>query len=363
MKYIKQRKLNEEKTEFQIPDIIWELNDIFNKNGHKLYVVGGAVRDFITGDTPKDFDLCTDAIPEKVIEMLESSYRVKLQGEAFGVVVVYPEGEEEMEIATFREDVTKGRNPEVKIGGVTIEQDVKRRDLTFNALFYDLETKEIVDLVGGQSDLKNKIVRMVGDPMERIEEDPLRILRVFRFACRYGSKLDEKTIEAIHANNDISSISKERIFDSRNGEFMKSFKQSKDFQQYLDFLTEFDLWEQILPGIKINDKIENQENLTIVMAQLLRENNSDKQFKKILNRCAVPGYLIEQTCFLLELLNFDKNEVVTLYKTKVRLKVHNKTIDAWFKLNNIQHYDTIKFINYTPSIKSQDVMEIGRAHV
>ena len=130
------------------------MNEIFKKSGKKLYLVGGSVRDFLTGDNPKDFDLATDALPDEVLSILGNKYRTNLQGKAFGVVVVYTEDQPAgMEIATFREDVSKGRNPEVKLG-VTIEDDVKRRDLTYNSLFYDLDTRQIVDLVGGKEDLK-----------------------------------------------------------------------------------------------------------------------------------------------------------------------------------------------------------------
>jgi len=165
-----------------IPQSVKDLHDLFSEQGKKLYLVGGSVRDFLTGDKPKDFDLATDALPDEVLQIIGDKYKTNLQGKAFGVVVVYTEDEPAgMEIATFREDVSKGRNPEVKLG-VTIEDDVKRRDLTYNALFYDLGKREIVDLVGGISDWENKITRMVGDPLERIDEDSLRILRAFRFA-------------------------------------------------------------------------------------------------------------------------------------------------------------------------------------
>tara|TARA_R110000772_G_scaffold43995_1_gene101178 strand:+ start:5956 stop:7113 length:1158 start_codon:yes stop_codon:yes gene_type:complete len=360
MKYIKQRKVNEAniKKEFDIPSIIWELNSVFNKNGYKLYVVGGAIRDFETGDKPKDFDLCTDALPDDVIRILSPQYKVQLQGEAFAVVVVFTEEEPlGMEIATFRIDVTTGRNPEVKVGGVTIEEDVMRRDLTINGMFYDLETKEIIDLVGGIDDLRNKIIRMIGDPDERIADDPLRILRVFRFATRYGSKLDQKTIDAIHLNNDISSVSMERIWDRVNGEFWKSFKQAKDFQQYLDFLVEFNVMEQILPGLNVDSKINNQDSMVLVLAQMLK-NNDIKKLRKVMNKpCSIPTDVIEQVTFLIELLNFDKNRVVTIYESKVRVKMDNKTISKWLIANNIQDHDTNKFILYTPSVKSEDVMK------
>lgn len=361
MKYIKHRKnitttINEgTKKEFNIPNIIWELNKIFNTNGFKLYLVGGAIRDFETGDTPKDFDLCTDALPNDVIRILSPNYRVQLQGESFAVVVVFtPEVPEGMEIATFRIDVTKGRNPEIKIGGVTIEEDVMRRDLTINAVFYDLKTKEIIDLVGGIDDLRNKIIRMVGNPIDRIEEDPLRILRVFRFASRYGSRLDEKTIEAIHLNHDISSVSMERIWDTINGEFMKSFKQAKDFQQYINFLVEFNIMEQILPGLDIEPKINNQDSIVLVLSQMLKNNDPNK-LPKILNKFAISSEIINQVVFLIKLLNFDKNKVFDIYGDKMRFRIDNETIQKWAQINNIQHHDINKFILYTPSIKSDDV--------
>jgi poly(A) polymerase len=171
-----------------IPQSVKDLHDLFQSAGKKLYLVGGSVRDFLTGDKPKDFDLATDALPDEVLEIVGKKFRTNLQGKAFGVVVVFtdevPEG---MEIATFRSDIYDGklgksRNPDVKF--TTIDQDVLRRDLRINGLFYDLDKKEIVDLVGGIDDIKNGVIGMIGDPDLRIKEDPLRILRAIRMACR-----------------------------------------------------------------------------------------------------------------------------------------------------------------------------------
>ena len=207
-----------------IPQSVKELNELFKKSGKKLYLVGGSVRDFLTGDKPKDFDLATDALPDEVLSILGRKYRTNLQGKAFGVVVVYtndqPMG---MEIATFRSDIYDGklgnsRNPEVKF--TSIEEDVKRRDLSINGLFYDLDKREIIDLVGGLEDLKNKIIRMIGNPDLRIQEDPLRILRVFRFSYRYGFEIDKETKDAIERNKEsLKIISRERIWE----EIKKSF--------------------------------------------------------------------------------------------------------------------------------------------
>jgi poly(A) polymerase len=171
-----------------IPKSVKELHELFQSSGKKLYLVGGSVRDFLVGNKPKDFDLATDALPDEVLEIIGNRYRTNLQGKSFGVVVVYtkeiPEG---MEIATFRSDLYDGklgktRNPDVKF--TTIDQDVLRRDLRVNGLFYDLDKKEIVDLVGGIDDIKNGVIGMIGDPDLRIKEDPLRILRAIRMACR-----------------------------------------------------------------------------------------------------------------------------------------------------------------------------------
>jgi tRNA nucleotidyltransferase/poly(A) polymerase len=243
-----------------IPQSVKDLNELFKEHGKKLYLVGGSVRDFLTGDKPKDFDLATDALPDEVIDIVGKTYRTNLQGKAFGVVVVFTEDEPAgMEIATFREDVSKGRNPEVKLG-VTIEDDVKRRDLTYNALFYDLDKREIVDLVGGVSDMENKITRMVGDAIERIDEDSLRILRAFRFASRYGTPLSDDLSKAIKIRNQLENIdpesgemkriSQERIWE----EIKKSYKQAKSFKNYLEFFNEFDMWDQVFPSSKINQK-------------------------------------------------------------------------------------------------------------
>jgi tRNA nucleotidyltransferase/poly(A) polymerase len=115
-----------------IPQSVKELNELFKKSGKKLYLVGGSVRDFLTGDKPKDFDLATDALPDEVLSILGRKYRTNLQGKAFGVVVVYTDDQPMgMEIATFRSDIYDGklgnsRNPEVKF--TSIEEDGKEKE-------------------------------------------------------------------------------------------------------------------------------------------------------------------------------------------------------------------------------------------
>lgn len=356
MKWIKNKKMLETKKadKFVIPDIIWKLNEIFNKNGFKLYIVGGAIRDFLTKDIPKDYDLSTDALPEDVIKMLKPFFRVQLQGKAFGVTVVFPdEIPEGIQIATFRIDTTKGRKPEVKLG-VTIEDDVNRRDLTINSMFFDLETKEIIDITGGKSDLENKIIKMVGDPDERIKEDPLRILRIFRFASRYGSEIDEKTFSAIKNNNDISEISFERIWDKDNGEFFKSFRQAIDFRQYLEFISTFNLWEQILPNMDINIDITNDKNIEIVLAQIVK-NNCPKKIVKIFNKVSITSSITNCVSFLVSLKEFKSKDVMKFFNEKKRYAISDEIIERFIKVENITN-DSKFLTKFQPTITAKDVM-------
>lgn len=363
MKFIKPRSVNESNSmESIIPNSIWDINSIFQKEGHKLYVVGGAVRDFLNNEKPKDFDLATDAEPQKVINMLKPHFKVKdgVQGVDFAVVVVYTEDEPDgMEIATFREDVYgdklgKTRNPDVKF--TTIDKDVERRDISYNALFFDLDKKEIIDLVGGQKDLENKITRFVGEPADRIIEDPLRVLRLLRFTTRYDFTIEEKTANAIKENGDkLSIITKERIWDSKNGEVVKGFKQAKDFQDYVNYVTKFALWDNILPNLNIIPQLKSQINLPIVVAQLVRGNNI-KSVQKNLTKSKLSTDLIGQVVFMLKLLDFNREDILKFHSDKVRSGITNDTIEEWIKINGLKG-DVLKFTKFVPTVKGEDVMK------
>ena len=348
-----------------IPQSVKELHELFKSKGKKLYVVGGAVRDFLNSDKPKDFDLCTDALPDEVLEILGSKYRTNLQGKAFGVVVVFTEDEPAgMEIATFREDISKGRNPEVKLG-VTIEDDVKRRDLTYNALFYDLDKREIVDLVGGVSDMKSKITRMVGDAIERIDEDSLRILRAFRFASRYGTPLSDDLSKAIKQRNQLENIdpdtgkmkriSAERIFE----EMKKSFKQAKSYKQYLEFFNEFDMWKEVFPGSKINTDIEEAHELTSYVANLFKFEDTQKLENKMILQYKIEGDIASKVVFLIDLLKLTPEDAFDLYKKKVRCHCTSAQIIDWLDTCGIHSKIFIRFIDYVPSVSAEDLMAKG----
>ena len=348
-----------------IPQSVKDLQLLFKSKGKKLYVVGGAVRDFLTGDKPKDFDLSTDALPDEVLEILGSKYKTNLQGKAFGVVVVFTDDQPEgMEIATFREDVSKGRNPEVKLG-VTIEDDVKRRDLTYNALFYDLDTKDIVDLVGGRDHLAKGITQMVGDPTERFDEDSLRILRAFRFASRYGHPLHKDTESAIEKRKqlenidpetgDMKRISQERVWE----EIKKAWKQAKDYRNYLNFFTKFDMWSEVFPNSEINTELVDSKDFVVVIANLFKLENPEGLEKRLVQDYKIESETATKIVFLLRLLQLTPELAFDMYKSKLQCHIEDKTILEWFRALGINDPIKIKFTEYKPTTSAQDLMANG----
>lgn len=348
-----------------IPDSVKELHQLFKAAGKKIYLVGGSVRDFLTGDKPKDFDLATDALPDEVLNILEDKYKTNLQGKAFGVIVVYTKDQPAgMEIATFREDISKGRNPEVKLG-VTIEDDVKRRDLTYNALFYDLDTKQIVDLTGGRKDLEERVTKMVGDPIERFDEDSLRILRAFRFASRYGHPLHKDTEKAIEKRGQLQNIdpqtgemkriSQERVWE----EFHKSWKQAKDFNHYLEFFTKFDMWKEVFPGANINTNLVDSKDFVVVIANLFKLENPDGLERRLVQEYKIESETATKVVFLLRLLKLTPESAFDLYKSKLQCHIEDSTILEWYKVLGINDPVKIKFVEYKPTTSAEELMSQG----
>ena len=275
--------------QLEVSNDIRVLNQLFGKAGFDLFIVGGAIRDAKQGIKPKDYDLATDATPKQIIALLNQAqgYNVIEAGETFPVVHVntpdHVQGTDvgKYEIATFRQDKAgvSGDHSKPETAYSTIDQDAIRRDLTINALYYDLDTNEIVDFVGGLNDLENGIVRMVGDPTQRFDEHRIRVLRAIRFAARMGKPLDQATADSIRNNNTLGGQPDEAI----QAEFIKGIKQAKSVQNYLDLLQEFDLFPQILPNINVDikQKLTNDKDFIVVMASILRNNDANKLMKDL----------------------------------------------------------------------------------
>ena len=185
---------------------------ILKTRGHQAYLVGGCVRDMLLHRVPEDFDVATDAVPARVLELFPSG---QLVGAHFGVVLIV-EGQAQVEVATFRRDhaYLDGRRPERVEFETDPRQDVLRRDFTINALLMDPESGEILDFVGGRADLERGRLRAIGDPEARFGEDHLRMLRAVRFAARFGFEIEPATFEAIEKLHElIVRVSSERVRD------------------------------------------------------------------------------------------------------------------------------------------------------
>lgn len=178
--------------------------------GYVAYFAGGCVRDQIMGCEPSDYDVATDAPPDRVTELFP---KARLVGQAFGVVMVRS-GRAWIEVATFRKDIgiADHRHPE-HVEFTDAEHDAQRRDFTINGLFYDPIADEVIDHVGGRADIASGTVRAIGEPEHRFAEDYLRMLRAVRFAARFGFAIEPTTADAIrHHAGKLSAISKERIY-------------------------------------------------------------------------------------------------------------------------------------------------------
>jgi len=184
--------------------------------GFKAYVVGGGVRDLLLHKRPKDFDIATDAHPQEVKRLFRNS---RIIGKRFRLVHVFFPGGKNIEVATFR-DLTTTTDPEDtelitrdNVYGTEVS-DAFRRDITINALFYDPSTFSVIDYVGGMEDLRQGIVRVIGDPLVRFKEDPVRMLRVVRHAARSGFQIEEQCADVIlHHHALLQQSAKMRIFE------------------------------------------------------------------------------------------------------------------------------------------------------
>jgi poly(A) polymerase len=180
--------------------------------GYQALFVGGCVRDLVLGREPADYDVATDATPERVLDIFPGSLAV---GAQFGVVVVV-EGAVQVEVATFRADLgyEDGRHP-VRVGYTSSpKQDALRRDFTINGLMMDPRDGRVLDFVKGQEDLRARIIRAIGDPGRRFEEDKLRMVRAIRFASRFDYKIEERTHAAVVVRAaEILQVSQERLRD------------------------------------------------------------------------------------------------------------------------------------------------------
>ncbi|UOG50112.1 CCA tRNA nucleotidyltransferase [Leptospira noguchii] len=278
----------------KIPKIFLEdilhITQTIRKEGGECYLVGGSVRDLVLSKIPKEFDLTTSLLPEKILSIFK---RTVPTGIKHGTVTVLIQ-DRAYEITTFRKDTDylDGRRPEIVEFGVSLSEDLKRRDFTMNALAFDLETKILIDEHSGLLDIQNKIIRTIGNPIERFTEDGLRPIRAIRFVSSLDFHLEPNTAKAIvFCKNVTAKVSRERVHDELN-KILKSKNPTpslKLFKEFgiLELFTELKLYP--VKNQTVENKIQEVPaspislRLSFLQAWLFgnfQNRNSAKQFMK-----------------------------------------------------------------------------------
>jgi len=249
--------------------VLYRLHEV----GHQAYLVGGSVRDLLLGKHPKDFDVVTDAHPKQVNALFRNC---RLIGRRFRLAHIYF-GREIIEVATFRAlidiDKEQGEDAAIKDGRIirdnvygTIEEDVVRRDFTVNALYYNITDLSIVDYMNGMEDLSSHKLKIIGDPVLRYREDPVRMLRAVRHAAKLSLSIEERTKAAIfNCNQLLNKVPAARLFD----EVVKLFHNGCAAKTF-EFLRHYKLFESLFPLTEQCLQREAQQNKSNFLDFIIR---------------------------------------------------------------------------------------------
>ena len=337
------------KYDFNIPQAVKDLlNQLHTK--YEAYIVGGCVRDLMLGKTPKDYDITTNATPEQIKEVFSDYELINNNGEKHGTVTVRYENEN-YEITTYRLDgeYTDHRHPDGVIFTSNLQEDLSRRDFTINSLVYD--GKYILDYFGGINDLEHKLIKAVGEPRKRFEEDALRILRMIRFASVLDFDIDMDTLLAAEElKSELVYIAKERKTVECN-----KLVCGKGFARILNNILVYNILKQVLP---LNDK--HLYDMNLIFRIFNSESLVDRDY--ILSYCLLfTGIESRHLLFnYLTLSNKDKdyindicrtfneNSVVSVGKYQY-LKLNNQDVNKYMitkALHELKHNDNKEYCTY-----------------
>lgn len=387
-KWLLSEELHTIDTHMSVPEELEKIAQIMQSHKKTCYVVGGAVRDHLFNifhDLKKDindYDLATNALPEETRKILHNrtiSDNLRLEifdkGLDQGVLSIIVKDQNnkkvnEFEIATFRKEVYSGtsRKPEKTEFGATPEEDTQRRDLNYNALFYDPLNKSVKDYNAGRGieDIKNKRTSVVGDPYQRFYEDKLRVLRVVRFFNRYNDEnivdhIDKNTKNAIAEFKNLENVSKERI----NKEFISGLKQSKSPANFIKSLIELDLIHNIMPNkflTKDLRPLENMHSVPSIMAYILHDEDPNKNLSGELVKYKFEYDVLTPSFILIKAYKMLKNPDDRKYKihdiAKDIKKVSIKTLLEFLSAFEMQDLG-LKLHAYETKYSGQDVMSMG----
>ena len=334
--------------------------------GYQAYLVGGCVRDLLLKREPADYDVSTDATPDQVQKIFPDSLAV---GAQFGVVIVVRDSEQ-VEVATFRSDVgySDGRHPDKVIFSRTAQEDVQRRDFTINALLMDPETGAVLDYVGGQRDLAAGIIRAIGDPRQRFQEDKLRMIRAIRFAARFRYAIEGATFGAVQKlAAEISQVSAERIRDeltklltegaARRGfelldesgllaQVLPEIARMKGVEQPAQFHPEGDVWTHTLLML---EQLKAGCSPTLAWGVLLHDVGKPPTFTppsgpgdriRFNEHVEVGMKMTEDICRRLRFSNEDTDQIVALVANHMRFKdVPQMKVSTLKRFVRLEHFD------------------------
>lgn len=315
---------------FSLPEPIKKAMSIMQEKGYECYIVGGCVRDFLMGKIPHDFDITTNALPEETKNCF-SGFRVIETGIKHGTVTVLID-REPIEITTYRIDgkYTDNRHPESVEFTSDLKEDLSRRDFTVNALAYNGKD-EICDLFSGREDLKKSVIRCVGDPDKRFNEDGLRILRALRFSSVLDFTIEENTAKSIRENKELlKNISKERILT----ELSKLVTGKRAERVLLDFR---EVFEVIIPELKM---CEGYERCVLAMKCVRPEKTL--RFSALLSECESPKSILKalksdkNTMFKVSDLVSDLKLFIPTEKVEVKKLLINRDFSYLYELTELK---------------------------
>ena len=331
------------------PEYVKKCIELLEASGYSAYAVGGAVRDSLLGKEPSDWDVTTSARPEETLEIFKN-FRTIPTGIKHGTITVLFDVTDKklpIEITTFRVDgeYLDSRHPESVNFSKNVQDDLSRRDFTVNAMAFN-EKEGVIDAFGGQDDLKNRIIRAVGNPEKRFSEDALRILRAFRFSSQLEFEIEEKTLEGTQkCAHLLKNIARERV-----GVEFKKLLSSNGVSYALKKMIESGVWQQVfdspVPDFEIISNISSLKNgnFTTRLCALICE-YSDAEKEMFLN--------------LLRLSNAEKKLVFRLCSVKDFQIPKNSTENAkiarhFLHLYNNIYVDALEILGYYKTEENTD---------
>ena len=349
---------------YPVPEIIRQFASIFRENGHRLYIVGGAVRDHLLGRPNSDYDFCTDAKPEEVIPMFR---RVIPTGIKHGTVTVLFKGES-FEVTTFRTEgaYSDQRHPDSVTFVTDLTEDLSRRDFTVNAFAADCLDGSIIDLFDGMKDLKSKTIRAIGIPRERFEEDALRLMRLARFCSKLGFEPDSETKQAAsQLSASITNVSQERIYD----ELSKILMTEKPTVG-LRLLEDIGVLEHILPELTECRRIEQTKvGATDVLEHIYNTVDAAAHFRysynvrlaALLHDIAKPQTMVINPYGIMRFYGHDIKSAQMARVVMRRLKCSNQLTDT--VCNLIENHMVKYSPNWTDGAVKRFIKRVGKENI